>query len=265
MVHGQLANKVALVTGAGKGIGRATSIALAREGAQLVLASRDIAGLEETAQLIGELGNGASPALICQMDLLDPRNIESMAAQTISTFGHVDVLVNNSGIAGKNAPLWELSEAEWDETMDTNLKGSYLVSKAVIPSMIARKSGSIIFIGSITGKRPLVNRSVYAASKLGMVGLMRTLALELAPHGVRVNLVSPGYVGGPRLDSVIEKVAESEGTSPEQVHAQWLSMVPTGEYVTPEQIAQGVLFFASDRSLGITGDDLNINGGLVMY
>jgi NAD(P)-dependent dehydrogenase (short-subunit alcohol dehydrogenase family) len=265
MTQRQLANKVAIVTGAGKGIGRAISLALATEGAQLVLTGRDIAGLEETAQLIGELGNETPASLICQMDVLDPKSIESTVGQTLSTFGHIDVLVNNSGIAGKNSPLWELTEAEWDQAMDTNLKGSFLVSKAVVPSMISRKSGSVIFIGSITGKRPLVNRSVYAASKLGLVGLMRTLALELAPHGVRSNLISPGYVGGPRLDSVIEKVAESEGLTPEQVHAKWLAMVPTGEYVTPDQIAQGVLFFASDRSLGITGDDLNINGGLVMY
>jgi NAD(P)-dependent dehydrogenase (short-subunit alcohol dehydrogenase family) len=265
MTTGSLAIKVALVTGAGKGIGRAISIALAGEGAQLVLAGRDIAGLEETARLIGESNNQAPAALICQMDLLDAKSIESTVGQTLNTFGRIDVLVNNSGIAGKNSPLWELSEAEWDETMDINLKGSFLVSKAVVPTMVSQKSGSVIFIGSITGKRPLANRSVYAASKLGMVGLMRTLALELAPHGVRVNLVSPGYVGGPRLDSVIEKVAESEGLTPKQVHAKWLAMVPTGEYVTPEQIAQGVLFFASDRSKGITGDDLNINGGLVMY
>ena len=265
MTAGELDKKVALVTGAGKGIGRAISLAFASQGAQLVLAGRDIEGLEETARLISQLAGNALPALVTPMDLVDSQSIESSVTQAIQAFGHIDVLVNNSGIAGKNSPLWKLSEAEWDETMDINLKGSFLVSKAVVPSMIDQKSGSIIFIGSITGKRPLINRSVYAASKLGMVGLMRTLALELAPHGIRVNLVSPGFVGGPRLDSVIEGVAEKAGLSSDEVHAQWLSMVPTGEFITPEQIAQGVLFFASSRSAGITGDDLNITGGLVMY
>lgn len=265
MTSGQLAHKVALVTGAGKGIGRAISVALAREGAQLVLTGRDIEGLTETSRLINELPGGSLSPLICTMDVLDTSSIESSVAQTLKNFEQIDILVNNSGIAGKNTPLWELTEEEWDETIDINLRGSFLVSKFVVPTMIARKSGSIIFIGSITGKRPLVNRSAYAASKLGLVGLMRTLALEVAPHGIRVNLISPGFVGGPRLDSVIDRVAETDGVSSAEIHQKWLSMVPTGEFVTAEQIAQGALFFASDRSAGITGDDLNINGGLVMY
>ena len=149
--------------------------------------------------------------------------------------------------------------------MDTNLKGAFLVYKAVVPSMIERKSGSIIFIGSITGKRPLANRSVYAASKLGMVGLMRTLALELGRYGVRVNHISPGFVEGPRLDGVIAQVAKNENVSPEDMNEQWLEMIPTGKFISPENIAQGVLFFASERSGGTTGEDLNISGGLVMY
>ena len=260
----ELENKVALVTGAGRGIGRAISLALAGEGAQLILAGRDIPALNGTAELIASLKVDPTQ-LVCTIDLLDLATIENSVTQSLETFGHIDILVNNSGIAGKAAPLWELNEAEWDETIDTNLKGPFLLSKAVIPSMISRKSGSIIFIGSITGKRPLINRSVYAASKLGMVGMMRTLALDLGKHGVRANLISPGFVAGPRLDSVIAQVAKQENRKPEEVTASWLEMVPTGRFVTPEEVAQGVLFLASDRSGSTTGEDLNISGGLVMY
>lgn len=262
----ELAGKVALVTGAGRGIGRVISLRLARAGAQLVLTGRDMTGLEETARLIGELVTQAKTTpLICRLDLLDPSSVDTSVKQTLDAFEHIDILVNNSGITGKSAPLWELTEAEWDEGIDTNLKGPFLISKAVIPTMLKQKSGSIIFIGSVTGKRPLVNRSVYAASKLGMVGMMRTLALELGSHGIRVNLISPGFVAGPRLDGVIDTVAKLEKISPEEEHEKWLAMIPLAKFVSPENIAEGVLFFASDRSAGITGDDLNISGGLVMY
>ena len=262
----ELAQKVAIVTGANRGIGRVISLRLAQAGAQLVLAGRDKIGLEETARLIGESKvQTQSTPLICHLDHVDPASIETTVKEVLETFGHIDILVNNSGITGKSAPLWELSEEEWDETIDVNLKGPFLVSKAVIPSMLKQKSGSVIFIGSVTGKRPLTHRSVYAASKLGLVGMMRTLALELGSHGIRVNLISPGFVDGPRLDGVIKTVAEIEKISPEEEHAKWLEMIPLNRFVSPENIAEGVLFLASDRSAGITGDDLNISGGLVMY
>lgn len=260
----ELENKSALVTGAGRGIGRAISIALAQEGAQLILTGRDLSALSETALLIADLKCGPAP-YVSHMDVLNSAEIQQCVNSSLEIYGHIDILVNNSGVTGKSARLWELSEAEWDEGIDTNLKAPFLVSKEVIPSMLERKSGSIIFIGSITGKRPLIDRSVYAASKLGLVGMMRTLALELARHNIRVNLISPGFVEGPRLDGVIAQVASRESVSPEEMSAKWKEMVPTGKFVSPENIAQGVLFFASERSGGTTGEDLNISGGLVMY
>ena len=262
----ELANRVALVTGASRGIGRAISIRLAQAGAQLVLAGRDQAGLEETARMIGEVrtGNVASP-LLCHLDLLDKTSIDATIEKVLETFGHIDILVNDAGITGNAVPFSELSEKDWDETIDTNLKGPFLLTRAVVPSMLKRKTGSIIFIGSVTGKRPFRNRSAYAASKMGLVGMMRTLALELGSHGIRVNLISPGFVAGPRLDGVIGKVAEAENISSDESRAKMKEMIPMNDFVTPENIADGVLFLASDRSAGITGDDLNISGGLVMY
>ena len=259
----ELTNKVALVTGASRGIGRAISFRLAAAGAQLVLTGRNQKALKENSQLIIAAG-GLTP-LICYLDLLDLPSIKAAVKVAEEKFGHIDVLVNNSGITGKTAPMWELQEDEWDETIDTNLKGPFLLTREVIPSMIKRNYGSIIFIGSVTGKRPFMNKTAYAASKLGLVGMMRTLALELGSHGVRVNLISPGFVAGPRLDGVIEQVGESEKSSFEAAHAKMREMIPTGKFVSPENIAEGVLFLASERSAGITGDDLNISGGLVMY
>ena len=262
-IPAELATKVALVTGASRGIGRVISLRLAKAGAQMVLAGRDRAGLEETSRLVAA-ESGFAP-VICNLDLLDLPSIRAAVKDAQEKFGHIDILVNNSGIPGKTVPMWELQESEWDETINTNLKGPFLLTREVIPSMIKRESGSIIFIGSVTGKRPFINKTAYAASKLGLVGLMRTLALEVAAQGIRVNLISPGFVAGPRLDGVIELVAEAERTSFEAAHMKMREMIPTAKFVSPENIAEGVLFLASDRSAGITGNDLNISGGLVMY
>jgi NAD(P)-dependent dehydrogenase (short-subunit alcohol dehydrogenase family) len=259
----ELAGKVAFVTGASRGIGRAISLRLAEAGAQVVLAGRDQSGLEETARMV--TAASALPPLICHLDLLDRASIDAAVAKTLETFGHMDALVNNSGIPGNPVPLTELPEKDWDETIDTNLKGPFLLTQAVLSDMLKRRSGSIVFIGSVTGKRPFVNRSAYAASKLGLVGLMRTLALEVASQGIRVNLISPGFVAGPRLEGVVDNVAEMEEISYDKARERMIDMVPMRHFVSPENIAEGVLFLVSDRSAGITGDDLNISGGLVMY
>jgi len=260
----ELANKIAIVTGASRGIGRVISLRLAQAGAQLVLAGRDTSGLEETARLINETAPSAAPYM-CKLDLLDPDTIDACVNDVLDRFGRIDVLVNNSGITGHSVAVWEQSEDDWDKTIDTNLKGPFLLTKAVIPSMLKRRSGTIVFIGSVTGKRPFINRGVYAASKLGLVGLTRTLALELGPHGIRANLISPGFVAGPRLEGVFADVARTDDSSVDEARAKMLEMIPTANFVLPENIAEGVLFLASDRSIGITGEDLNISGGLVMY
>ena len=259
----ELAGKVAVVTGASRGIGRVISMRLARAGAQVVLAGRDHNGLEETARMVTAAGD--LPPLICHLDLLDLQSIKTAVASVQEKYGRIDVLVNNSGITGNPVSLTDMPEKDWDRTLDTNLKGPFLLTQAVLPDMLERRSGSIIFIGSVTGKRPFKNRSAYAASKLGLVGLMRTLALEVASQGIRVNLISPGFVAGPRLEGVVDNVAEMEEISHDKAREKMIEMVPMRHFVSPENIAEGVLFLTSDRSAGITGEDLNISGGLVMY
>ena len=259
----ELAGKVALVTGAGRGIGRVISVRLATAGAQLVLAGRNQEGMKETARLVASAG-GLQP-LVVHLDLLDKQSITSAVSQALKAFGRIDVLVNNSGITGNPVSLVELPEKDWDETINTNLKGPFLLTQAVLPDMLRRRTGSIIFIGSVTGKRPFKNRSAYGASKLGLVGLMRTLAVEAASEAIRVNLISPGFVAGPRLEGVVDNVAAMENISHAEAREKMIEMVPLHHFVSPENIAEGVLFLASDRSAGITGEDLNISGGLVMY
>jgi NAD(P)-dependent dehydrogenase (short-subunit alcohol dehydrogenase family) len=180
---------VAVVTGGGKGIGRAVGLAFARAGADVVLAGRDAGALEAAAADVEALGVSV---MSVPTDVTDEHAVATLAAVTLERFGHVDALVANSGIGGPSGPLWELSREAWDETFSVNVTGVFLCARAFLPSMIERGAGSMVVMGSMTGKRPLWGRTPYAASKTALIGLVRTLALESTPHGVQVNLVSPG-------------------------------------------------------------------------
>lgn len=187
-----------------------------------------------------------------------------MADQAAEALGPVDVLVANSGIPGPSAPLWEIEPGEWRQTLDVNVTGTYLCCRAVLPGMIESGGGSVVIIGSMTGKRPLEGRSPYAASKLALVGLTRTLAVDAGKHDIRVNLVSPGPVRGKRLEWVIEKQAEARGLSVDQARQAFKAGSPLHRLVDPDDVAQAVVFLASDEAVGITGTDLNVSSGMVM-
>ena len=193
-----------VVTGAGRGIGREIALTCAQERGIMVLAARSVEALQEVADQIQSAGG---EALVVETDVSNAEAVAGLADQVLSRWGRIDVLVNNSGIGGPSAPLWEVSPADWEETFAVNVTGVYLCCQAVLPSMIERQSGSIINIGSITGKRPLLNRTPYAASKAAIIGLTRTLAVETGPHQIRVNLVSPGFVAGERIEWVFEQQA----------------------------------------------------------
>lgn len=257
-----LQDKVAVITGAGRGIGRAIARAYAREGAHLVLAARDVAALQETRDLVAEYKRDV---LVIQLDLRQDESVQALADQALAHFGYVDILVNNSGIAGPTAPLWEISPAEWRETVDVDLIGPYLTCHAFLPSMLARKAGSILMIGSITGKRPLYGRSPYAAAKLGLVGLVRTLAWEVGPSNIRVNLISPGPVEGERIGRVLEGMASAQGITTEEARHLFLRDSPLERMAPPTDIANAAVFLASDLSGSTTGEDLNVSAGIVMY
>jgi NAD(P)-dependent dehydrogenase (short-subunit alcohol dehydrogenase family) len=253
-----LEGQTALVTGASQGIGRVIAVRFAREGAHVVLAARSRERLEETAAHIENVGGSAQ---VVPVDLSVAADVDRLAAEV----GAVDTIVANSGISGPTKELWKVDPEEWDETIGVNLTGTFLLCRALVPGMVERRSGSVVAIGSTTGKRPMWGRSPYAATKLGLVGLVRTLALELGPHGVRVNLISPGAVEGERIDAVIHEQARVAGTTYEDVYEEFVKTVPLRRFVTAEEIADATVFLASDASAAITGQDLNVSGGVAMY
>jgi NAD(P)-dependent dehydrogenase (short-subunit alcohol dehydrogenase family) len=253
---------VAVVTGAGRGIGREIALALVGAGADVVLAGRDPSTLEATA----EVAAGAGAATLCvRTDVTSEEDVAALGRASLERFGAVDVLVANSGVGGPSGPLWELDREAWDETFAVNVTGVFLSVRAFLPSMLDRRRGSIAVIGSMTGKRPLWGRTPYAASKLSLVGLVRTLAVETAPSGVRVNLVSPGPVEGERMDWVFRAQAEGRGISVEEARSEMIAQIPIGRLIEPREVADTVVSLTLGTLSAVTGADLNVSGGMVMY
>src|SRR5689334_6257004 len=261
-MHDSLAGKTAVITGAGRGIGRAIALTCARNGADVAIAARSKDQIEEVAAEIQSMGRGA---LAVTTDLREPVQVDRLAAAVRREFGDVDLLVNNSGVAGPTKLLWDVSVDEWEETLRVNLTGVFLCCRAFLPAMVERHDGCIVVIGSATGKRPLHGRTPYAASKLGLVGLVRTLAWEAGPYGVRVNLISPGAVDGDRLETVVEAQATARGIGTHEVRAELAAASPLHRFVEAEHIADAVVFLASGAGASITGEDVNVTAGMTMY
>jgi len=257
----QPVQQVALVTGASGGIGRAIACRLGADGWHVVLASRNVGGLAETERLITSAGGEAE---VRRLDVSDAAQIARLADDLGRAGLAPSALINNSGIAGPSKPLWEIDPPEWDETIDVNLRGVYLCCAAFLPAMISRGHGSVINIGSVTGKNPLLHRSAYAASKAALVGLTKTLAADAGPHGIRVNLVSPGAISGERLDWVIASRAEALGISEGQVREKLAADSALRRFANPEEVADAVAFLAGAGASAITGIDLTVAAGFVM-
>jgi NAD(P)-dependent dehydrogenase (short-subunit alcohol dehydrogenase family) len=254
-----LAGAVAVVTGAGKGIGRHIALAFADAGATVAAVGRDVAALQETCALI------AGHAIVAGADVSDAGQVDAMARRVLEELGRVDVLVCNSGIAGPTAPLWEVAQADWEEVLSVNVTGTFLCCRALLPAMIERRAGSIVVIGSVSGKRPLHGRTPYTTSKLALVGLVRTLAWEVGAHGIRVNLISPGYVAGPRIERVVAAQAQALDVTPEEALARFTSASPLGGLTAPQDVASCAVFLASPAAASVTGEDLNVSAGVAMY
>lgn len=258
----QLKDQVAVITGGGRGIGAEIALRFAAEGADVALLARSVDAMEDVADRVRALDQ---QALVVPTDLSDRAAIVAAADRTLDAFGRVDTLVNNSGLGGPSAPLWEIEPDDWDETFRVNVTGTYLCCKAFLPGMIERRSGSVVLIGSVTGKRPLVNRTPYAASKMALVGLTRTLASEVGQFGIRVNVISPGGVEGERLSWVMQQQADAKGISLDEAREEFAGASPLGRLVATEDVADAAVFLASSRSAAITGEDMNVNAGLAMY
>jgi NAD(P)-dependent dehydrogenase (short-subunit alcohol dehydrogenase family) len=258
----RLEGRTALVTGASQGIGRAIATRFAGEGATVVLAARSREKLEETA---AEIEAGGGTALVAPVDIGEADQVDALAQRIAAEVGPLDALVANSGIAGPTAELWNVTPQEWDETLRVNLTGTFLLCRALLPTMIERRRGSVVVIGSTTGKRPMYGRTPYAATKAGLIGLVRTLAVELGPAGVRINLISPGAVAGPRIDDVIREQARAAGVSYDAFLEEATKSTPLRRLIPAEDIAAAAVFLASDDSASTTGEDLNVSGGLAMH
>ena len=256
-----MSTQVAVVTGANRGIGRAIAVGLAATGFTVAASARDPASLADTVAEAGKAGGTAVP-LAC--DVRDEASVAAMAAQA-QALGPVHAVVANAGVAGPTRPLQEITLADWRDTLATDLDGVFLTFRAFIPAMIERRGGSLIAISSMTGKRPLHGRTPYAAAKMGVIGLVRTLATELGPYSIRVNAVCPGPVAGPRIDEVIRKQAAARGITEEQARAAFTGASPLGRLVEAGEVAAACAFLACDDSAAITGEDLNVAAGVVMY
>lgn len=257
-----LEGKVALVTGGAGGLGWEISVALHAAGARVVLCGREESRIAEAVMRLDPEGRSV---LGVPCDIRDAQAVADLVAKARERFGHIDVLVNNSGIAGPTAPLWDTALEDWRQTIDTNLTGTFLCCRAVLPVMIEQRSGSIVTIGSMTGKRPLFGRVGYAAGKMALIGLTRTLALEAGPYGIRVNLVSPGPLEGERIQRVFDAQAAVRGVSPEDARREMVADSPLTRLVPPTDVAAAVTFLAADAAASITGEDLNVSAGIVMH
>jgi NAD(P)-dependent dehydrogenase (short-subunit alcohol dehydrogenase family) len=242
--------RVAIVTGANRGIGRAITVALAAGGFVVAASARDPASLAGTVTDAGEAGGTAVP-FAC--DVRDEASVAKMAAGA-QALGPVHAVVANAGVAGPTLPLHEITLEDWRDTLATDLDGVFLTFRAFIPGMIERRDGSLIAISSMTGKRPLHGRTPYAAAKMGVIGLVRTLATELGPYNIRVNAVCPGPTATP---------FSGAAPSPE-VKARRAKKIPLGRMIEPEDIADAVLFLASPAASMVTGIALDVDGGVLI-
>jgi NAD(P)-dependent dehydrogenase (short-subunit alcohol dehydrogenase family) len=246
-------NRVALITGAGSGIGRATALAFAREGAKVACADLDPKAAAATAALI-QKKKGAAVALAA--DVSRAADCERLVNDTRRAFGRIDILVNNAGI-GFTGTVLTNTEAQWNRMMDVNVKGTYLLSRAALPDMIRRRSGSIINLGSIAGHVGLKERAGYCASKGAIHALTKAMALDHVKDGVRVNAVAPGTTHTPWID---KRLAEAK--DPKKALADLVARQPMGRLGRPEEMAAAILYLASDEAAFATGSIVTVDGGM---
>ncbi len=245
-----LTGKTAVVTGGSRGIGRAICIELAKQGANVVV---NYSGSEaKAAEVVREIEALGTKAVAIQANVADSAAVESLMKKALEMFGTIDILVNNAGITRDNL-LMRMKEQEWDDVMDTNLKGVFLCTKAVTRQMMKQRAGRIINISSIVGVAGNPGQANYVAAKAGVIGLTKTTAQELASRNILVNAIAPGFITTEMTDAL-----------PEEIKETMLKQIPLAKLGQPEDIAKAVVFLASDSANYITGQTLHIDGGLVM-
>jgi NAD(P)-dependent dehydrogenase (short-subunit alcohol dehydrogenase family) len=255
-----LDGRVAIVTGAAKGMGAEICLALAREGAHLALAARERGPLEALGREIEKLGRRA---LIAPTDVTDEVAVQRLVSHTKESLGgRIDILVNAAGITGPvETPVWEIKGEDWDQVLGINVKGTFLPIKHVLPTMIAQRYGKIVNISGTSGLRGYKMRAAYSSSKWALRGLTRTVALEAGPHNINVNALHPGIVDGPRMDRLCREKARKRGWTPEQIREEYVQEMALRRVTTARNIADAVVFLASDASQNMTGQSITVDGG----
>jgi 3-oxoacyl-[acyl-carrier protein] reductase len=256
----KLANNNAIVTGAAKGMGAAITLTLAREGADLVLTARDTAALEDVAVEVRGLGRRAQ-VLAC--DVTDDTQVKAMVQAAKEFFdGRIDILVNVAGVTGPiETPMWDIEADDFSHVIESNIRGTFLPMKYVLPGMVAQRSGKVVNIGGTSGLRGYKYRAAYSSSKWGVRGLTRTAALDAAQYNVNVNVVCPGIVHTPRMDKLCEEKARVRGWTFQQVYDEYVQDMALKRVTEPQDIANAVLFLASEDSRNITGQEVAVDGG----
>ena len=254
----KLKDKVAIVTGAGRGIGKAIAENFARQGAAVAIADIKLELAEQAARQIG------SPAIAIEVDVSDAGSVEAMTEQVESRLGPLDILVNNAGVSYITSFL-DCTEEIWEKTMQVNLKGAFHGSQSAIRRMLPRKRGVILNMSSQSGKTGNTHYAAYCASKFGIIGLTQSLAVEFAGDGIRVNALCPGVVFTPLWDGMIADYAKKRNMKTEEVKGYLESKVPMGRLCSPQDVANAAVFLASDEAGFITGQSINISGGIVMH
>jgi NAD(P)-dependent dehydrogenase (short-subunit alcohol dehydrogenase family) len=244
----KLKNKIAIVTGSKRGIGRSIALELAKEGAKIVVSDIDLKECQDVCDEIIALG---SDAIAVKCDVSRKEDVDAMVEKTIRKFKKIDILVNNAGVVVMK-PFVEMTEKDWDFTMDVDLKGVFLCSNAVAKQMMKQKSGKIVSIASIAGKVGFMNTSAYCASKGGVINFTRELAIELSPYNINVNAVAPGIILTKMTEDMLKDKQMKEGL---------LANIPLGRIGNPEDIGKAVVFLASEDSSYVTGHTLVVDGG----
>lgn len=258
----RLREKVAIVTGAASGIGKEIALTLAREGAQVVIADRNAAAAQAAA---AELSASGLRALGIAMDVSDESQVQAGVHSAIAAFGRIDVLVSNAGIQIVS-PLEELAYEDWKRLLAIHLDGAFLSTRAVLPYMYRQGSGSIVYMGSVHSKEASVLKAPYVTAKHGLIGLAKVVAKEGAKHGVRANVICPGFVRTPLVDKQIPEQARTLGISEQTVIKDiMLKETVDGEFTTTQDVAEAVLFFASFGSNALTGQSLVVSHGWSMH
>jgi NAD(P)-dependent dehydrogenase (short-subunit alcohol dehydrogenase family) len=251
-------NKKVLITGSASGIGRAITRSFAAEGATIAMADLNMDGLNA---LVKELGQTQGKLFTYQLDVTKAAMVKEVVEKAIADMGGIDILVNDAGVSTMQYS-WKLTEEEWDFNMDVNAKGNWLVSKNVIPHLIAQKAGKIVNVASMGGLIGAPLLAHYCASKFAVVGLTESIAKELAPYGINVNAVCPGFVKTSMQNREVVWEAKLRGIAdPEEVRQEYIKLTPMGRLSVPEDIASLVLFLASEDARFITGTSIRVSGG----